>query len=124
MRTELERWWTLGCTTWLSPAKMPSAKINTARMMVSAGKREDSSPRAGLPDDTGANDQAVCLTIRGGNAQLSACLRSPPQVDGEGGVEFVLVGSRPMPISPSFSGLLSSACKTCNPPLPTQSPEQ
>lgn len=41
MRMELERLWGLGCTTWLSPRKMPSAKIKTARMMVSAGERGD-----------------------------------------------------------------------------------
>lgn len=34
----------LGCTTWLSPRKMPSAKISTARMMVSAGKRGNGRP--------------------------------------------------------------------------------
>lgn len=37
---ELERLWMLGWTTWLSPTKIPSAKINTARMMVSGKKRQ------------------------------------------------------------------------------------
>lgn len=37
---ELERLWMLGWTTWLSPTKIPSAKINTARMMVSGKRRQ------------------------------------------------------------------------------------
>lgn len=34
-RTQPDRFWALGWTTWLSPSNIPSAKMSTARMMVS-----------------------------------------------------------------------------------------
>lgn len=83
MQMELERLWMLGCTTWLSPRKMPSAKINTARMMVSAGKRGNGrqlnhSEMAQVPKNASSESS---LTVRSGNAQF--CVSGPrlaPQV--------------------------------------------
>ena len=34
-RTQPDRFWALGWTTWLSPSNIPSAKMSTARIMVS-----------------------------------------------------------------------------------------
>lgn len=38
--TQPERFWALGWITWLSPSKIPSAKMSTARMIVSGEDKE------------------------------------------------------------------------------------
>lgn len=38
-RTQPDRFWVLGWTTWLSPSNMPSAKMSTARIIVSREER-------------------------------------------------------------------------------------
>lgn len=38
-RTQPDRFWALGWTTWLSPSNIPSANMSTARIMVSEKDR-------------------------------------------------------------------------------------
>lgn len=78
------------------------------------------------PDDTGANDQQPCvsnalpLEVEMHNSAWAACV-SPPRLTERAVWSLVLAGITPRCPSASFSGLLSSACKTQAPSLPTQS---
>lgn len=38
-RIQPDRFWALGWTTWLSPSNIPSAKMSTARIIVSRDEK-------------------------------------------------------------------------------------
>ena len=88
--------------------------------------REETAVQEPPPDETGANDHQPCvsnalpLEVEMHNSAWAACVSSPRLTE-RAVWSLVLAGITPRCPSASFSGLLSSACKTQPPSLPTQS---
>ena len=107
----------------------PPRPISGYSFMQKVKGREKTAVQEPLPGDTGANDHQPCvsnalpLEVEMHNSAWAACA-SLPRLTERAVWSLVLAGITPRCPSASFSGLLSSACKTRNPPLPTQSPEQ
>lgn len=85
----------LGWTTWLSPSKMPSAKISTARMMVSGADKQLVRLWSRAEDQRCYGD----ATVGGGDAEFHVgLLGRASRSDGQGGLELRVGRDDPHPI--------------------------
>lgn len=132
--TQPDRWGALGWTTWLSPSKMPSAKISTARMMVSGADKQLVRLWSRAEDQRCYGD----TTIGGGDAELHVSLLGwARRSDGQGGLELRVGWDDPHPVCVRHT--LEHVCvcvcvsnrrvvriqeeeETSSPPLPHQEP--
>ena len=109
-----------GAPRGFHPQKRPPQKSTLLGWWCLQGK-EKTAVQEPLPDDTGANDHQLCvsntlpLEVEMHSSAWAACA-SLPRLTERAVWSLVLAGITPRCPSASFSGLLSSACKTRNSP--------